>query len=386
MNRTCIETDGQRGRPRRGAALLQGLALCGRCGRRVHTQYKSDRDPVYICRSSSDVGQATGGMCWSTPGSRIDEAVERHVLDQITADNLDLSLQVLLHIEEEEKAANRGWGLRLERARQDAARAERQFHLVEPENRLVARTLERRWEEKLAELAELESAFGQVEQQPRLTLTVEQRSRILQLARNLPAVWSAPTTRQEDRKELLSLLVKQVALVPEEVPHRRTRVRLLWHRGSTTEIVVERPDVVLTPDEVLEQIRSLIADHTDAQIATLLDGRGVRTARGRRFDEIAVMNARHANGIIRRDKDKRAAGRLSPREDGRYSAGGLAHLVGVHPGTIKAWRLQGRLVGAQDSDGGAWWYEATPELVDHLRSTLRRRSQPAKPEDTSGRS
>lgn len=380
MNRTNVETGERRGRPRGGAALLQGLALCGKCGRSMMASYRGNggRSPFYVCpRRDVDSSADGASLCWSTAATRIDEAVEQHVLDQVTHDNLDLSLQVLHHLEEEASANERDWQLRLERARIEVSRAERQYQLVEPDNRLVVRTLERRWEEKLQALDELERAHEHERNRPQLVLTPEQRTRILQLANDLPAVWRAPTTRPEERKELLGLLVKQVALVPEDVPQQLTRLRILWHTGATTELIVERPrgmEALRTSTEVLDLIRELLAEHTDAEIAAILDERGLRTGRGHRFCALAVQSARHTHGIMRRDKDKRAAGRTTPRDDGKYSTVGLAQLVGVHPSTIHYWRRQGRIRGHQESDRGAWWFEVTPTLLATLQNASQRRS------------
>jgi DNA invertase Pin-like site-specific DNA recombinase len=376
MNRTWTETDGRRGRPRGGAALLQGLILCGRCGRRMRVAYRGNdgRSPAYVCpRRHTDPRPV---QCWSTAARPIDTAVERHVLDQVTADNLDVSLQVLHELEADQDARERSWKLRLERARQEATRAERQFDLVEPENRLVARSLERRWEEKLTVLAELEQAYEKDRHREHLVITPEQRRRILQLARNLPAVWHAATTRAEDRKELLGLLIKQAALVPEDLPEATTRILLLWHQGTTTELVVPRPRgvaAVRTAPQVLARIQQLMPDHTDAAIAAILDEDGQRTGRGRRFTATRVAAARHRHALMRHDKDKRAAGRVDPREDGLYSTVGLAHLAGVRVSTVHYWRKKGRIKGIQEHKRGAWWYEATPEVLATLRTPYPRK-------------
>ncbi|MBW1880784.1 MAG: recombinase family protein [Deltaproteobacteria bacterium] len=376
MNRTNFESSERQGRPRSGSALLQGLVLCGRCGRRMQVRYRSggERLPVYLC-PRRPVDPEKGTMCWTTPGRRVDQAVERHVLDALTQDNLDLSLEILRHLEQEAEQAEQQWQLRLERARQEVARAERQYNLVEPENRLVVRTLERRWEEKLAALEEMERAYEEALRQPRLDLSPEERERILRLASDLPSIWNAPTTRHEERKEMLGLLVRQVALVPEDVPRRQTRVRVLWHTGAVTELVVERPekyDAIRTSPEVIQAIQQLMPNHTDAEIARVLNERGHRTGRGLSFDAGKVSNHRHAYGMWRRDKDKRAAARLDPRDDGRYSTRALAHLLGVHTDTVHYWRKKGLIPAIQESERGPWWHDVTPELLDKLRQNAQR--------------
>lgn len=387
MNRTVVETGARQGRPRGGAALLQGLVLCGRCGRRMQVRYRTEVGgaSVYTCpRKDGDISVSGDSMCWSTPGTKIDAAVERHVLDQLTRDNLDLSLEVLHQLEDDAGETERHWQLRLERARQDVGRVERQYHLVEPENRLVVRTLERRWEEKLAELTEMERRYDDERREPRLTLSAEERERILRLAQDLPAVWNAPSTKQEDRKELLGLLVQQVALVPEDVPRRQTRARILWHTGSTTEVTVDRPEnyeVLRTSAACIEIIQQLMSSHTDAQIAVVLAEQQLATGRGRPWTALAVSVARRGHDLFRYNKDKRAAASVVPRADGRYSTAAVAALLGVDRTTVHYWRKTGLLSGIQESDSGAWWHLLPPELAETLRNRPRidrRRRQPAR--------
>ncbi len=381
MNRTWVETGSRLGRPREGQALLQGLVWCGRCGRRMQVRYfgSDGRRPQYFC-PRRDVGTSKEGesTCWTTVACLVDKAVEQHVLKQMTKDNLDLSLAVLNQIEGDAAAEARQWELRLERARLEVARAERQYNLVEPENRLVVRTLERRWEEKLAELTELEHSYREQASHPRLDLNEQDRHRILRLTQDLPAIWKARTTEQHERKELLGLLVQQVVLVPQDVPQPEIQVRLLWHTGATTEFSMKRLqkwESSRTSKEALDLIRDLMTDHTDAGIAATLNISGIKTGRGSNFTDRSVCVARHANGLMRRERDARAAGKLIPREDGRYSTPGLAALVGVREYTIHCWRRAGMIQGRQESERGPWWYSITPELLESLRERARRNAE-----------
>ena len=370
MNRTTIETGERQGRPREGAALLPGLILCGRCGRRMQVRYRDDGHSYFCARSDNDTSNTGASRCWSTPGARVDAAIERHVLAQLTEENLDLSLEVLRRLEADEGETERQWQLRLERARQEAARAERQYNLVEPENRLVARTVERRWEEKLADLAELEERYAEALAKPRLSLTTEERARILQLARDLPAVWRAPTTRNEERKELLGLLVQQIALVPEDLPRRQTRAKLLWHGGKVTEATAERPDKYTqfsTSSAILGEIAHLMADHTDEEIAAILNARGSRTGRNKTWTRQAVISARQNHDLPRPGKDSRRASTLEARADGRYSAVAVARTVGVCRQTVHAWREAGILDGVVDPGGRTWWFTLSEEQIAELR-------------------
>jgi hypothetical protein len=154
------------------------------------------------------------GICWSVVAAAIDQAVATHVLDAMTTEQLDISMAVLNELDHQAAEVEHQWQIRLERCRYEAERAQRQFDAVEPENRLVARTLERRWNEKLQQLAELEQAYAQARQVALLELSQQQRQQILGLAKDIPAVWFSPTTTAQERKELLGLLVQQVALPP----------------------------------------------------------------------------------------------------------------------------------------------------------------------------
>src|SRR5262249_18213517 len=229
------------GRPREGAALLQGLVLCGRCGRRMSVRYQGTggRHPIYECQRRR-LHDGQGGVCWSVPARPLDAAVEAHVLAAVTPANLELALEVLTQFEQDAAEQDRQWQLQLERAHYEARRAERQYEAVEPENRLVARTLERRWNEKLQQLADLEQAYTTAQRTQRLDITPQERQQILRLAADLPAVWRAPTTTQAERKELLGLLVKKIALTPVETPQRQTHIHFLWHTTATTDLAVPR--------------------------------------------------------------------------------------------------------------------------------------------------
>lgn len=219
-----------------------GLVICGQCGRRMSPRYYGDSGH----RANYDCNQLRKqngllGMCWSVAAAAIDEAVTTHVLEAVTTEQLDISLAVLEELDQQAMDLQHQWQLKLERAHYQASRAERQYNLVEPENRLVARTLEKRWNEKLQQLAELEAAYEQARLVERLELNQQQRQQILQLASDLPAVWHSVTTTAAERKEMLGLLVKQVALFPVESPTRQTRIAILWHTGATTELMVKRP-------------------------------------------------------------------------------------------------------------------------------------------------
>ena len=251
------------------------------------------------------------------------------------------------------------------------ARAERQYNLVEPENRLVARTLEKRWNQKLQQLAELEAAYEQASRVERLELTQQQRQQILRLASDLPALWHSETTTAAERKEMLGLLVKQVALSPIESPTRQTQIAILWHTGAKTELLIKRPttgEKLSTSPEVIEAIRELRAGQTYAEIAELLNQRGFLTGKGRKFTPSAV------NWLCWKFQIKKptSSNPKGIRADGCYSTKALAEKLGVGIHTIHYWRQKGLLQATQEYARGPWWHQVTPEILTTLRQKIRR--------------
>ena len=236
------------------------------------------------------------------------------------------------------------------------------------------------WE---VDLPDAHSAYVKERRKQRLTLSAEDRGRILRLAQDVPAVWRAATTTQADRKELLGLLIQQVALVPEDLPCRQTRVRILWHTGGTTEVAVDRPenhDIFRTPADCIEIIRELMATHTDAQLAAVLTGRHLLTGRRKPWTALAVCTARHRHDLHRYKKKERASECRQMRADGRYPTRAVAALLGVDRSTVLYWCRTGLLPGVRDPDSGTWWFLLPPELAEKLRNRPRidrRRRQPA---------
>ena len=155
--------------------------------------------------------------------------------------DIDLSLAVVRDAERQDAQIERQWHLRLERARYDARLAERRYKAVDPENRTVSRTLEREWNEKLEALASAERDFQAVRSRELVELTDETRARIRALAKDVPRVWSAPSTTQEERKNIVRMLVEAVTLSPIDVPRRMTRIQVLWVTGAVTELQAPRP-------------------------------------------------------------------------------------------------------------------------------------------------
>ncbi|MHC5917704.1 MAG: recombinase family protein, partial [Nostoc sp.] len=368
-------SDGCPGTPREGFALLQGLVICGKCGRRMSPRYHGTGG----CRAAYECTQArkqdgSVGACWSVAGAAIDTAVSAHVLSAFTDEQLDISLAVLSELENIADEADKTWQLRLERARYEAERAFRQYDATEPENRLVARTLEKRWNEKLQQLAELEEAYQKARLVQRLELTAVQRQQILQLANDIPTLWHASTTTNLERKEILGLLVKQVAITPIDAPERSTRVQILWHTGVTSELIATRPtnaEKFRTPNQVIQLIKELAVGRTDSEIAHELNRRGLVGGTGRAFTKKGVAWIRWKFGIEKPLSNPQVA-HLGVSPEGYYSTSALAEKLGVGIHTVYYWRDKGIIQAFQETPRSPWWYIVTPEVLETLREKIRR--------------
>jgi hypothetical protein len=229
-NRSRAESAGA---VRDGAALLAGVVRCGRCGHRMYVRYRrSGGCPTYVCSTlRSDYGLP---LCQSASAIGVEAWVAQEILGALKPAALDASLQAASRVDEQRRQVIREWERRVERARYEADRAGRQYHACEPENRLVGRTLERRWDEALQAVRTAEEDFDRfLGAQPRL-LGEADRERIRRLAEEVPSLWHAPTTTHADRRQIERLLIDRVVLaVDSENDHVRARVE--WSGGAVRE-------------------------------------------------------------------------------------------------------------------------------------------------------
>src|SRR6266576_1288402 len=221
--------------PREGCALCQGIIFCGSCGKPMRTNYHTDARPSYECSSRAD--RLTTPTCRSVAAATVDDAVARVLLDALTPAQVTLALSAADEVAGRHQRASRAAELAVERARYEADRAERAFSQVEPENRLVARSLEARWEARLTALAEAGQALeAATESLPPLP----GRAELEKLAADLPGLWHAPATSARDRKRLLRTLIADVTVLPGP-DQAKVRIGIRWHAGATDELIADRP-------------------------------------------------------------------------------------------------------------------------------------------------
>jgi len=289
-----------RGVPRQGRALLQGMVYCGVCGRKMSVQDRAareNRSPSYICGRGYQDGDEK--ICQSMTSRPIDAAVVEAFLGAVSPISLRVATQVLDQVEQDLIAQRRQRALQLEQARYEARLAQRQYDAVDPANRLVAGELERRWNEKLERVAQLERAYAQAERDAEWSLTGEERAAVAELSQDLPAIWSAETTTNQERKQLLRMAIESVQLDGIRQAGQ-IEIQIHWRSGAITDRVVKRAapgeGSLKTPEEAVLQIHEMARRSSYQEIAAHLNRTGLRTAFGRCF------NTQHVGYICRRDR------------------------------------------------------------------------------------
>lgn len=359
-----------KGAPGEGPALLQGLAICGKCGGRMTVGY-GPGGKTYMCRSAADAGR-WARRCWGVTGERIEDAVVAAFLQVAQPPELDLALAVTQEAERQADDLDAQWRLRLERARYEARMAERRYLAVDPENRNVASTVEAEWERRLRELGEVERGYEAARKERKVQLSDADRARVRELANDLPAVWNALSTSVAQRKNLLRTLIVGVTLTPIDVPTRQTQVQILWEGGAVTELRVDRPrwaTALPTPQGAETTIRRLVgAGLTDEAIARQLNEMEARTGLGRVWTERRVALARRNTGIESRPRPA-----PTTNEAGLTSTRGVAERFGVSTSTVTNWTRMGVLTPVvAGARGNTAWYQLNDAVVRRLERHRRR--------------
>jgi DNA invertase Pin-like site-specific DNA recombinase len=333
------------GAPRAGTALLSGLLVCGRCGLRMLAQYNNNGHTArYVCQSmKSSYGDP---FCQSLKAEPLDDLIARLMLEAITPAAIEASIALAENLEAERAAVDRHWRQRLERAGYEVERARRQYAAVEPENRLVARTLERTWETALSDEAQLEAEYERFKRaQPKAPSAAELLA-VRELTHDLPALWRAETTTQAERQNIARLLLERV-LVEVVGSTERVRVECHWHGGSRTTHELTRPVARLAALSAYAALTARAAElrHEGldcAQIADILNDEGWRPAKRR-----ATFNAPMVHHLLIKSGVESVKYRRRPsqieRRPNEWTIRELAEEIGMPQPTLYNWIQKGRL-------------------------------------------
>lgn len=345
--------------PREGSAILQGRAVCGRCGQYMRVRYRDARGKLeswYVCDRATD--SRAEPNCQSLAGTPIDEAVGRVVAEKLTPAAVELAIEIRKEIENQYDEADRLRCRAIEKAEVDAELSRRRFMMVDPENRLVADTLEADWNEKLRALAKVRDERERARVEDRLAVDGALRERLVAMTTDFNLLWSDPSTPNRERKRMLAYLIEDATLV--KLPEAgTTKIHLRFRGGQTTTLTTTNPkpscQMVKTPSEIVELVDKLLDHHTYDEIAEDLNERGLRPGGsawpgrgGSRFTAGRVQYIVHTYGLrLRRDR-LRARGLLTKKE--------LAARLGIHEHTLTRWVKHG-IITAHAYNGHAWLYE-----------------------------
>ncbi|MFC1672315.1 recombinase family protein [Planctomycetota bacterium] len=287
-----------KGSAREGKSLLQGIVLCGRCGQRMWVYYQSSGNVVYTCKVKRN-----NRICQIIQGRHVERLVEKVLMEVFSREELDLAIGALEKFEKRAEELDTQWQKRIEAARYEAEKASRRYHRVEPENRLVARTLESDWNARLEELERLEKEFEQARRRPPLELTTQQRAKIRALVEDIPRLWKAPTTRHSRRKEILRTVIEDVTCRNQDDPWC-VEVSIRWKSGTVTRHRAERVKKYphTTAPEIIARIAELAGEKTDREIATVLNQEGYRSGYRNEFTLSAVTHLRKRNNIWKKPR------------------------------------------------------------------------------------
>ena len=347
--------------PREGPALLQGRAVCGACGGRMHVHYATRRGqqiPTYVCVGR---GRLFGDpLCQSVTGTAIDLAVSNLLVESVTPLALEMTLAVQQEIQSRLNEADRLRHRQVERAQYEADLARQRYMHVDPANRLVADSLEAEWNAKLRALDEARDEYERQRTADRLAIDGEQRRRILALATDFPAVWRDPKTSDRERKRMLALLIEDVTLTKQHQIIAAVRFRA----GATTTLTLPRPltaqQLRATHPEVRQQIDALLGEYTDAQVAQALNERGLLTGAGEPFDAASVQWVRFSAKLPSLKERLLAAGMLTTRQ--------ISDKLGVERSTLGRWRTKGLIQARICNESGEWLYWLPKEIPPHRPS------------------
>jgi DNA invertase Pin-like site-specific DNA recombinase len=370
-NAQAHSTDRAAGPAREGPALLQGLALCGRCGRRMTVGYHVRRGvelPDYRC-----MGVATRDgvpACHTVPGATIDAAVGQLLLDTVTPLALEVALTVEAELETRADEADTIRRSHVERARHQADAARRRYLAVDPDNRLVADTLEADWNDALRQHQDAQDNYERASTEAQATLNDDNKARIRGLAADFPALWSDPATPARERKRMARLLVEDVTIAKTDQIHLHVRFR----GGQTTSLTIPIPptgwQARQTHPDALALLDRLLDDCTDAEAADALNQAGHRSGIGQPFSDRIVLHIRRGNQLPSHAQRLRAQGMLTMTE--------IAEQLDVHVSTIKAWHRAGLLLSRKANDKNERLYHppapGDPRLIKRMGNHLAKRA------------
>jgi DNA invertase Pin-like site-specific DNA recombinase len=344
-NALAFGADRRSGPAREGAALLQGIVICGQCGQRMTIRYHQRRGkliPDYMCQRTGI--EHSIRICQHIPGGCIDRVVEELLIEKLTPESIEVALDVFEEVKKQQEKIKKAHQMRIVKLQYEADLAGRQYMQVDPANRLVAATLEKNWNEKLMQLQMVRDEYERQYKHNGQSLAPEIREQLLELIKDFPKLWYHPKTPQREKKRILRLMIKDVTLIKSEV----ITIKVRWQGGAYTTreipIPLSAPEARITPEETINRIRQLSQSCPPKQIVDILNQEGHITGTKQRFDVGKLKRITHDYDIKSYYRHLCESGKLTLAE--------MAQQLGVCKDTVKRWHRAGLLTGYVANDKG----------------------------------
>ena len=365
----AMGADRRRGPPREGPALLQGLVVCGRCGNRMTVRYHSRNGhlcPEYVCQREGI--EHAEPVCQRVPGVGIDHAIGELLVEAVNPVALEVTLAVQHELQSRMEEADRLRHKQVERAQYESDLAQRRYLRVDPDNRLVADSLEADWNQKLRALTEAHEEYARRREQDARVLTDDQRATILALASDFPRLWQDPTAPDRERKRIIRLLLEDVTLNRDHQLTLQIRFKGGAHKTLNLPLPLQSWKKWVTPSAVIDEIDQLLNNHTVPQIAAILNDRGIVSGAGRPFHPHLIARLVRSYGLKPRYDRLREAGLLTLQE--------MADALHISPTHVKIWNRNGLIRGHPYSDKNECLFEPpgadSPRKAQGTKLSLRR--------------
>ncbi|MCD4707740.1 MAG: recombinase family protein [Candidatus Sabulitectum sp.] len=364
-NRCAYGGDNRKTPPREGPALLQGIAICGVCGRRMTVAYHQRRGrlvPDYLCQQNVTEHLAAS-RCQRIPGAAIEQLISELLMETITPMALDVAISVQKEMADRVEESDALRQQQVERVRYETELAKRRYMRVDPDNRLVADQLEATWNQKLRELTEAQEEYERKSREDNFQLDEKKREKIMALATDFPRLWMDPNTPDRERKRMVRLLLEDVTMVRgDEIS---LHIRFKGGASRTLKLPVPLPigKLRLTDPAIIKEINRLLDHHTDAGVGRILSERGLTSCDGKPFTGLRVGRLRIRYGL--KDRFTRL------RETGMLTAKDLGIILSVKPRTIRHWMHKGLLVGhSYNGRGGCLFEMPSKDMIRKLSARL----------------
>jgi DNA invertase Pin-like site-specific DNA recombinase len=353
--------------PREGPALLQGIIMCGRCGKRMTLRYHQRNGqlaPQYVCQRDK-IEQGQSNDCQRVPGTGIDEAIGMLLVGMVNSENIDVAVAVQRELQSRLDEADRLRYRQVERCRYEADLARRRYSKVDPEKRYVAEVLEAEWNEKLRALDEAQSIYEAARERDVATLNQEHTTTLKALVSDFSAIWRNNSLPNRERKRIVRLLIEDVTILKGK--QLTCHIRFKGGTCRTLNLPLPQPacEQRRTPPEVVKAIDELLNDHPEFEIADILTGRGMKSGTGQSFTAEHVTRIRITYGLSNRWKRLRKQGKLLARE--------LSEGLGISCDKIRRCRELGLLTAYEYKKGkylyddpGTGLADRFPQLKKHV--------------------